>query len=221
MNTDKKFTHKDLVNIGYRWMLKNCSCGVVFKELESASSNEIPDVIGFGAWGHSVVIEVKVSRSDFLNDKRKSFRTNTDEGMGKQRFYLCPKGMITKEELPAGWGLVYVYEDGKARMAHCPYRGNIGERNDGFKKNEVAESGIMYSALRRLFIKGFVKYIYDKDYNRSSDVNDLIKLNELPSPTPFDRGDCEKKLLLIFRDDVHPHRIKQLVDYIETLINKK
>lgn len=106
----EKFTHKDLVNIAYRWLLKNCSCGIAFKELESSGSQEIPDVIGFGAWGHSVLVEVKITRSDFLCDKRKPFRINPDEGMGKQRFYLCPHGLIKKEELPAGWGLVYVYE---------------------------------------------------------------------------------------------------------------
>lgn len=171
-------THKELVNIAYKWLLKNCSCGIAFKELESAGSKEIPDVIGFGAWGHSVLVEVKISRSDFLCDKKKSFRINPADGMGKQRFYLCPKGLIKKEELPEGWGLVYVYEDKKARMVHCPYRGNIGERHGGFEKNNIAEAGIMYSALRRLFIKGYVKYIYDKQYDRRTIVDELILLNE-------------------------------------------
>src|ERR1700743_1391059 len=107
-------THSELVQIAYRWVLKNGSCGVAFKELVTLGSNEIPDVIGFGAWEHSVLIECKVSRSDFLADKHKSFRKEPHLGMGNQRFYCCPTGLIKVEELPEGWGLIYVNEKGKA-----------------------------------------------------------------------------------------------------------
>lgn len=169
-------SHKELVEIAYRWVLKNCSCGIAFKELESASSKEIPDVIGFGGWGHSVLVEVKISRSDFLGDKNKPFKKVSSDGMGKRRFYLCPKGLIKKEELPEGWGLVYVDEKKKAKTIHYPYKGNIEERHGGFEKNNVAEMGVMYSALRRLFIKGYVKHIYDKQYSRDR-INDIIMLN--------------------------------------------
>jgi hypothetical protein len=44
-------THKQLVDVAYRWVLNNTSCGVAFKELNSLSSRETPDVIGFGSWG--------------------------------------------------------------------------------------------------------------------------------------------------------------------------
>ena len=77
----KELTHKTLVDVAYRWVLANASCGVAFKELNTASSSEIPDVIGFGAWGRSVLIEVKMSRSDFFADAKKSFR--------KSRFLSC------------------------------------------------------------------------------------------------------------------------------------
>src|SRR5688572_21445214 len=107
------FTHKQVVEIAYRWLVKNGSVGVVFKELKSYA-NEIPDVIGFSSW-ESILIEVKVSRSDFLCDKNKPHRT---KGMGNWRFYCCPKGMIRREELPAGWGLIYIDEAAKARMEY-------------------------------------------------------------------------------------------------------
>jgi hypothetical protein len=68
-----KFTHKELVEIAYKWILKNGSVGVAVKELYSLAS-EIPDVIGFGGW-ESVVIECKASRSDFLADKKKPKKT--------------------------------------------------------------------------------------------------------------------------------------------------
>lgn len=68
-------THSELIEIGYRWLLKHTSCGVAFKELRAICPNgEIPDVIGFGGFGHSVLIEVKISRADFLADKKKIFR---------------------------------------------------------------------------------------------------------------------------------------------------
>lgn len=106
-------THKQLVEIAYRWVLKNGSVGIAFKELKSLS-NEIPDVIGFGGW-HSILIECKVSRSDFLSDKKKPHRA---KGMGDWRFYCCPKGLIKVSELPEKWGLIYVDEKRKARIEY-------------------------------------------------------------------------------------------------------
>lgn len=143
--------HSDLVNVAYKWVLKNCSCGVAFKELTTVAPNgERPDVIGFGAWNHSVLVEVKVSRADFLADKKKPFRIDSSKGMGTQMFYCCPDGMIDVGELPDGWGLIYVGEDFKVTFVHKPYIGNIGERN-GFEKCLKSEMAIMYSALRRNF----------------------------------------------------------------------
>ncbi len=182
----RKFTHKDLVEIAYRWVLKNGSCGVAFKELDAHGSSEIPDVIGFGGWDHSVLIEVKVSRSDFLSDKNKSFRKSPSEGMGSQRMYCCPTGLISKEELPLGWGLLYVSPDGKCKAVHRPMVEYPSEHTTGtykryyrHDKNTTAELGIMYSALRRLFIKGLVKHIYDRKYTRGVTANDVIEANEI------------------------------------------
>lgn len=187
-------THKELVEIGYRWLLKNGGVGVAFKELKSIDA-EIPDVIGFDSW-QSILIEVKVSRSDFLSDKKKPHRA---KGMGNWRFYMCPKGMIKKEELPEKWGLIYVDENGKSKieydcrtkriMEKCITEWDKEEHPEGFYYRTVldeenrfdadltAERRLMYTALRRLFIKGYVKYIYDKDYQRGITPNDIIKAN--------------------------------------------
>lgn len=82
-------------------------------------------------------------------------------GMGFQRFYCCPTNLIKVEELPAGWGLIYVNDKHKARCVHSPYKGNIGERIAGFhERNHRAERDLMYSALRRLHIRGLVDEIY-------------------------------------------------------------
>lgn len=175
-------THKELVEAAYKWVLKNTSCGIAFKELKTLSW-EIPDVIGFGSCGHSAIVECKASRSDFLCDKNKPFRKTPQLGMGTYRYYCCPKGLIRIDELPEGWGLVYVDEKGKARMAHKPVKEYTNEHGHSYKhpymheKNIKSEHGVMYSALRRLFIKGYIKHIYDGDYNGTRDVDALIENN--------------------------------------------
>jgi len=46
------FTHKDLIPIAYKWVLKRGSCGVAFKELNTHASNgEYPDVLASVALG--------------------------------------------------------------------------------------------------------------------------------------------------------------------------
>ncbi len=153
-------SHKELVDIAYKWVLNNTSCGIAFKELVTAN-NEIPDVIAFASGGHSILIEVKVSRSDFLCDKKKPFRKTPKMGMGTQRFYMCPTGLIKIEDLPEKWGLIYVNEKGRATCVHKNYKGNCDYQN-GFDKNTKAEHAYMYSALRRLHIRGRLEEVYLK-----------------------------------------------------------
>ena len=161
-----EFTHGNLVGVAYRWVLKNASCGVAFKEFStSAPTGEIPDVIGFGAWRHSVVVEVKVSRSDFFNDRKKPFRKAPELGMGVQRYYCCPTGLIKVEELPEMWGLIYVNDKGKAICVHNPYKYVPNEERGGLKRlcmvaNLEAERAILYSALRRLHLRGRIDDVY-------------------------------------------------------------
>jgi hypothetical protein len=158
------FTHKDLILIAYRWVLKNASCGVAFKELNTLSS-ECPDVMGIQGGANTVLIEVKVSRSDFFADRKKPFRIHPEKGMGTYRFYMCPTDLIKPEDLPFNWGLIYVGATGKAKCIVNPYckttTGNIW--SGGFeKKNQGAEIGMMYSVLRRLHIMGHIDCIYNK-----------------------------------------------------------
>lgn len=152
-------THKEAVEIAYKWVLNNGSCGFAFKELVTIAG-EIPDVIGFGGWDHSIMIEVKVTRSDFLADRKKVFRIHPHLGVGKHRAFCCPTGLIKKEELPEGWGLIYISEKGKAQAVHLPWRGPIETRHKGFQRNIDNERSLMYSALRRLHLRGLIKEIY-------------------------------------------------------------
>lgn len=83
----------------------------------------MPDAIGFRAGVHkeaSVVVEVKVSRSDFLADQKKPHRVEPATGMGVYRYYMAPEGLIKVEELPMLWGLIEVTAKGvlKVRCGH-------------------------------------------------------------------------------------------------------
>lgn len=160
MSTLFKLTHKELVNTAFRWCSKNASCGVVFKELYSISG-EIPDVIGFGGWGHSVLIECKTSRSDFFAEFKKPHRINGG-GMGRYRFFCVPSGLISKEDLPEKWGLIYVDEHLKATAVFNPMRQPYDEKQSFVFNdyNKDSERHIMYSALRRLHLRGLTKEIY-------------------------------------------------------------
>lgn len=183
MESKEKITHKELVEISYKWVLKRGGCGVAFKELNTLACNrEYPDVIGFGSGEYSVLVECKASYSDFVADKNKSFRIAPTLGMGKYRLYCCEEGLIKPEELPFQWGLIYI-KDGKYRIIVNPLPhgtivdGKYHHVNWCFDQNLRAEHGLMYSALRRLFIKGYMPAIYDKDYQRP-DADTVINNNQ-------------------------------------------
>lgn len=147
-------THNELVEIGYKWINKRCGFG--FKELKTIN-DEIPDVIGFIS-GYSFLLEAKVSRSDFLSDKKKKFRQDPSLGMGNFRFFITPKGLIKIEDLPEMWGLIEVNDKLKARIVHNPFgKGNVYSNWKSFDKNIIAENKVMYSVLRRLEIQGLIE----------------------------------------------------------------
>jgi len=97
-------THAQLVAKAVHW-LRRYRCGVVLSE-QACASGEMPDAIGWKSACHSVLVECKVTRSDFLADRAKPFRLKPEHGVGCERFYLVPAGILCREELPAGWGLL-------------------------------------------------------------------------------------------------------------------
>lgn len=144
--------HKQLVEYSKKWVLKKTRCSFAFAEIKCINS-EIADVIGFASADYSVLIECKLSRSDFLRDLKKSFRNQQSiNGIGKFRFFACPQGLIKSTELPLNWGLIYFSEKGAGELIWNPYcgclHGNIW--SGGFQFNKDAERNILYSALRRL-----------------------------------------------------------------------
>lgn len=136
------FNHQDLCSLGVKWLRRPASqegpgCNVAASECTGSYSGEIADAIGFRSVGeeqHTVVVEAKVTRSDFLADAKKPHRSGAVAGMGTFRYYLAPAGLIQLDELPAGWGLIEVSARGslQVRSGHIfeKPREELGWRRD-------------------------------------------------------------------------------------------
>jgi hypothetical protein len=140
--------------------LKSNGFGVVFHDKFRAITNsgEQPDALGFRS-GVSCLIECKTSRADFLADRKKKFRVEPSLGMGDWRFMLTPKGLIKVEELPPNWGLLET--DGKKIRKIHGFPANTMWYDKPFHANRLAENQYMYSALRRMVIRGHFNEIYE------------------------------------------------------------
>ena len=104
-------THADLCERAVRWLYGSRKCNVAFSGI--ASTREIPDAIGWSTacqWRGSIVIECKMSLSDFHRDRKKKHETR----MGNRRYFLCPLNVIGRtavEEYCPDHGLLYLYHD--------------------------------------------------------------------------------------------------------------
>jgi hypothetical protein len=125
--------------------LRRYRCGVVLSE-QACISGEMPDAIGWKKACHSVLVECKISRADFLADREKAFRQNPDTSVGCERFYLAPRGLIRSEELPAGWGLLEV--SGREIEKVKPSRKNL-RSEIGFQY----EMNLLLASLRRVEVR--------------------------------------------------------------------
>ena len=118
-------THSGLCSLAVRWLKRPHNAGghgclFAISEGRAEMSGECPDAIGFRAgWNDgSVLVEVKVSRSDFLADKAKPHRKGC--GMGSWRYYMAPEGVIGREDLPERWGLLEVNKRGHVKAIAGP-----------------------------------------------------------------------------------------------------
>lgn len=146
-------THSELIARAERWLLNSRGCGFCLSELVSNNySGEIPDCIGW-RYGSSHLIECKTSHGDFFSDNRKLFRRDERRGMGNFRYYMTEPKLISKDELPERWGLLYVYRT-QVRMIIKPKRFNF----DNIARNERP---LLCSALRRVHLRGDLEKIYD------------------------------------------------------------
>lgn len=99
-------THEQLVRRAALWLRKTERCRLVLTDRGHA--DERADAIGWPRFGEpSILVEVKVSRADFLRDSQKKNRVaGFEHGLGNYRWYLAPRGLIDPVELPQWWGLL-------------------------------------------------------------------------------------------------------------------
>lgn len=155
----ENITHDDGVIRAEKW-LNQINCKVVIRDpFKCPIAREEPDAIGWRD-GVSILIEVKVSRSDFLADKKKFFRADPTEGMGDWRFYMCPPGIIKPEDLPGGWGLLYIMPKTIKKVCGMPHGNCNWHSNKPFTGHKQRENNMLVSALRRLAIRGHLPEIY-------------------------------------------------------------
>lgn len=145
--------------------LRRYRCGVVLSE-QACVSGEMPDAIGWKKACHSVLVECKVSRPDFLADREKPFRQKSEAGVGCERYYLAPRGLIRVEELRPGWGLLEVCgrEIERVRSSAKNLRTAIGF---GYEMN------LLLASLRRVEVRIEPQSITDflKWKNRMAEYN--------------------------------------------------
>jgi hypothetical protein len=130
--------HSDLVITAAAWLRTSQRCAIVITDMVSAAA-ETPDAIGFTSW-HSILIECKASRADFRRDADKACRRRGG-GMGCERFFMAPAGMLKPEEMPEGWGLLEVNAEGKVRRRKDPVSRLVEDRS---------ETVLLLSAIRRI-----------------------------------------------------------------------
>ena len=157
-------THAQLVEKAVHW-LRRYRCGVVLSE-QACVSGEMPDAIGWKRACHSVLVECKVTRADFLADRAKLFRLKPEQGVGCERFYLVPAGFLRREELPAGWGLLELRHN-KIETVH-PSAKNLRSAT-GFRY----EMNLLLASLRRVEVRVEPQSITDflKWKNRMAEYN--------------------------------------------------
>lgn len=157
---ESKLSHEDLRKLAIRWLTtrtvayggkgppRGGRCSIVSSELVTAA-NDTPDAIGWDPHGRSILIECKVSRSDFRIDGCKT-RSKVGSGMGNQRYYLAPFDLIQKENLPEDWGLLETTDDGQI---WCTVEAAVREIS---AYDQCQEKLILMSLIRRINKREFL-----------------------------------------------------------------
>lgn len=138
-----KNEHKALVKVAVDWLRRSPRCGVILWEASTTGGGEEPDAIGWRMNGIiSHLVEVKVSRADFLADRDKMFRRVPSIGVGRYRWMLVPDQLVRPDEVPEGWGLVYhVGHTGRTRV--------MRKADEQTEYNHHHELQLLYNGLRR------------------------------------------------------------------------
>ncbi len=158
-------THTQLVSKAVEW-LRRYGCGIVLSE-QACVSGEVPDAIGWKGACRSVIVECKLSRSDFLADRAKPFRQDPGLAMGCERWYLTPAGLLSAEELPQNWGLL----ESRAGKVHVVVKAARPDQRT--PAGLLCEMNLLLASLRRVEVRIEPQTITDflKWKNRLAEYN--------------------------------------------------
>lgn len=146
-------TAKDIILL----LAKRHKNDVFVSECKTGSS-QYSKTVRFDAWVMkkswlnpcTIGYEIKVSRSDFTSDtKWQKYLDYCNEF-----YFVCPDGLIRKEELPKGVGLLWV-----SRNAKTLYRKRFAETNN----IQIPDSIFRYILMSRTTIKKGSNIYYKKD----------------------------------------------------------
>lgn len=220
--------HAELCVKAVKWLKSTESkggpgCSVAVSECKAGYDGEIPDAIGFRTADgppSSVVVEVKVSRADFLADAQKPHRVDPELGMGQFRYFMAPAGMIALHELPHRWGLIEV--DGRSLRVCAGHvltqrSAETGWRRDftpwAFQSNRERELGLLIKLLARIgdvdalhrklkmARNDFARMTraYEKEAARAREVDQMLYLARAAGLVPWNKADllalCEAPFL--------------------------
>lgn len=137
-------THAELVQRAVKWLKSTAKCPIVFAEIVTAGAvwECHPDAIGWRRGRWSLLVECKVSRSDFYADRKKPIHLDPERLPGQQRWYMTPPGLVRVGELPDDWGLL------ECRETHVSVVHPANEKPFSDSRAAV-EVPILLSALRR------------------------------------------------------------------------
>lgn len=149
--------HEHLCNKAHSWLRRN-GFTVAATNITASGSRERVDCIGFRECC-SALVEAKVSRSDFLADRKKPERIKG--GVGVYRYYIAPAGLLRIDDLPDKWGLLEL--DGRTvKQVHGPIgnrwpdlKNAVGTEWESFASDHdrAAERSILFSIARRALNK--------------------------------------------------------------------
>lgn len=108
-------THDEIADFAADKMRKK-GYKLTWSNMRSLNVGEQPDVMSIRGLNDVVIIEVKISRSDFFADKKKPWRNGSHLGMGTQRIYLTPPNLLKPTEIPFGWQLWEIHPRGKGHI---------------------------------------------------------------------------------------------------------
>lgn len=141
-------THRGLCELARRWLLRPMSgdgplkqggdCKRAFSEIQAGNWGEQADAFGLNSY-YSVLIEVKMSVSDFRADSKKEHRKRPELGIGDYRYYMTPEGLLDPDTVPEKWGLIEVTNRRQCRVVRGYAVDRINPQRWQFDANIRAE----------------------------------------------------------------------------------